>query len=383
MKRTPLYDAHVALGARIVEFGGWEMPVQYTSILEEHRAVRERAGIFDVSHMGDLIIRGEGAEDSLRELLTNDIKDLPLGKGIYAHVLNEQGKIMDDTFTFRVGLDTYLMVPNASHAEQIYEWVRDRVRDAEVINVSERLACIALQGPKAQEVLQRLTDMDLKGLKRLYGDIVNLKVPSSENSERFLPDLMNCAPLPSGLTQSYVTRSGYTGEDGFEILVESGAAEMVWNALLSVGRDLELRPCGLGARDVLRLEMGYLLSGADFDGTQSTLQTGPAWVIKWSHEFIGREAMLRQKERGAYRKLVGLELLDRGIPRHGYTVMAGRDEIGRVSSGTLSPILNKGIALAYVDADHAREGEELEVMIRDNKVRAVVVKPPFIRRVKD
>jgi aminomethyltransferase len=364
----------------MVEFGGWEMPVQYTSILEEHRAVRERAGMFDVSHMGDLIIRGAGAEDSLRELLTNDIKDLALSKGIYAHMLNEEGKIMDDTFTFRAGSDTYLLVPNASHAQQIHEWVRDHVRGAIVTNVSERVAAIALQGPRAQEVLQRLTDKDLKSVKRLYSDIVNLKVSSPSGPERFLPDVLNFpAPLP-GTTQSYVTRTGYTGEDGFEILVERGAAVAVWNALLAAGKDLGLMPCGLGARDLLRLEMGYLLSGTDFDGTQSTLETGPAWAIKWDHAFIGREAMMKQKERGGYRKLVGLELQNRGIPRHGYPVVVGNREVGMVTSGTLSPILQKGIALAYVDAELTKENTELAVRIRDNYVRAIVVKPPFIRK---
>jgi len=380
MKRTPLYDAHVALGARMVEFGGWEMPVQYTSILEEHRAVRERAGMFDVSHMGDLIIRGEGAESSLRKILTNDIRDLALGKGIYAHVLNEQGKIMDDTFTFRLGPDTYLLVPNASHAQQVYEWVRDHVRDAEVDNVSERLACIALQGPRAHEVLQHLTDKDLTGMKRLYSDLVDLKVPSTQGYERFLSEILDFPAPPSGTTQSYITRSGYTGEEGFEILIERGAATTVWNALLTAGKDLGLLPCGLGARDLLRLEMGYLLSGTDFDGSQSTLETGPAWAVKWDHEFIGREAMLRQKECATYRRLVGIELVDKGIPRHGYPVVVGAREVGKVTSGTLSPTLRKGIALAYVDQDHAAVGSELKVRVRDNEVRAVVVKPPFIRK---
>jgi aminomethyltransferase len=379
MKRTPLYDAHLALGARMVEFGGWEMPVQYTSILEEHRAVRERAGMFDVSHMGDLIIHGESAESSLRELLTNDIKDLALGKGIYAHMLNEQGKIMDDTFTFRVSPDTYLLVPNASHAPQIYEWVREHIRRAEVVNVSERVASIALQGPRSEEILQRLTDKDLKNVKRLYSDVVDLKVLSPSGYERFLSELLNFSAPPSGTTQSYVTRTGYTGEDGFEILVESGAAVPVWNALLAVGKDLGLLPCGLGARDLLRLEMGYLLSGTDFDGTQSTLETGPAWAIKWDHKFIGREAMLTQKE-CAYRRLVGIELQDKGIPRHGYPVLAGEREVGKVTSGTLSPMLQRGIALAYVNEEQAAEGTKLRVMIRDNEIPATVVKPPFIRR---
>ncbi|MBI0584842.1 MAG: glycine cleavage system aminomethyltransferase GcvT [Methanomassiliicoccus sp.] len=379
MKRTPLYDAHVALGARMVEFGGWEMPIQYASILEEHHAVRERAGMFDVSHMGDIIIRGEGAESSLRELLTNDIKDLALGKGIYAHVLNEQGKIMDDTFTFRVGPDAYLLVPNASHARQIYEWVREHIRRAEVVDVSGQVAAIALQGPRSEQILQRLTDKDLKGVKRLYSDVVDLKVSSPSGSESFLPEILSFPAPPAGTTQSYVTRTGYTGEDGFEILVESGAAIPVWDALLAAGSDLGLRPCGLGARDLLRLEMGYLLSGTDFDGTQTTLETGPAWAVKWDHAFIGREAMLKQKE-CEYRRLIGIELQDKGIPRHGYPVIVGNREVGKVTSGTLSPILQRGIALAYVDEEKAAEGTKLKVRIRDNEVPAVVVKPPFVRK---
>ncbi len=382
MKRTPLYDAHIALGARMVEFGGWEMPVQYTTILDEHRAVRERAGMFDVSHMGDLIVRGAGAEDSLRGLLTNDIKDLPLGKGIYAHLLNEQGKIIDDTITFRLGPETFLLIPNASHAAQIFEWVRDRVKNAEVTNVSERLACIALQGPKAPEVLQRLTSRDLQRIKRLRGDLVDLKANGTgdEGARRFLPDL--CAPpTPApGTVQCYVTRSGYTGEDGFEILVENDAAPALWAALLAAGKDLGLQPTGLGARDLLRLEMGYLLSGTDFDGSQTPLETGPEWVVKWDHRFIGREALLKQKDCAVFRKLVGIELREKGIPRHGYPITFNHREVGRVTSGTLSPMLNRGIALAYVNLNHANEGDEIEVAIRDSSVKAVVVRPPFIRK---
>lgn len=382
MKRTPLYDAHVSLGAKMVEFGGWEMPIQYTSILDEHKAVRQRAGMFDVSHMGDLIIKGAGAEGSLRELLTNDIKDRPIGKGIYAHVLNEQGKIVDDTITFRLGPETFLLVPNASHATQIFEWVRDHVRNAEVTNVSERLACIALQGPKAREVMQRLTSRDLGTVKRLHGDLVDLRTSSAvdEGARRFLPDLVPSPAPPPGCVQSYLTRSGYTGEDGFEVLVENGAAMAVWKDMLAAGKDLGLRPTGLGARDVLRLEMGFLLSGTDFDGSQTSLETGPDWVVKWDHRFIGREAMLKQKDCAVFRKLVGIELLEKGIPRHGYPVTFNGREVGRVTSGTLSPILNRGIALAYVNLNHTKEGEELEVTIRDYSVKARVVRPPFIRK---
>jgi aminomethyltransferase len=382
MKRTPLYDAHLSLGARMVEFGGWEMPVQYTSILEEHKAVRERVGIFDVSHMGDIVVHGNGAEAGLRELLTNDIKDLAVNKGIYAHVLNDLGKIQDDTITFRLRPDMFLMVPNASHSDLIYEWVRDRIKGAEVVNVSDRLACIAVQGPQAQEVLQKLTSADLKEIKRLRGGLVELRVTglTDENDARFLPELVGAPSPAEGMAQCYVTRSGYTGEDGFEVLMENGAAAGLWNELLAAGKDIDIRLCGLGARDVLRLEMGYLLSGTDFDGSQTPLETGPEWVVKWDHRFIGREALMNQRDCGTFRKLVGIELLERGIPRHDYPVTYNGREVGRVTSGTLSPVLNKGIALAYVNLNHAKPGEELAVSIRDSSVKAKVVVPPFIRR---
>jgi aminomethyltransferase len=382
MKRTPLYDVHVALGARMVEFGGWEMPVQYTSILDEHKAVRERAGMFDVSHMGDLLIEGEGAEEELRKILTNDIKDLAVGKGIYAHVLNDQGKILDDTITFRLSKDRYLLIPNASHDQQICEWIKDHTRGLKITNVSERLACIALQGPQAQEILQKLTAKDLGEIKRMRGSCIEIRVsaPIVDENRSFLGDLLGTKSPPPGMVEGYVTRSGYTGEDGFEILIEGGSAPAVWKELLAAGKDADLKPAGLGARDLLRLEMGFLLSGTDFDCTQTTLETGPEWVIKWDHSFIGREAMLKQKDCALFRKLVGLELQEKGIPRHGYPVTYNHKEIGKVTSGTLSPILNKGIALAYVNITHAKEGDEVEVTIRDSSVKAKVVKPPFIRK---
>jgi aminomethyltransferase len=383
MKHTPLYPAHLDLGAKMVEFGGWEMPMQYSTILEEHHAVRARAGVFDVSHMGDLLIKGEGAEESLRELLTNDIKDLAIGKGLYAHVLDPEGRIIDDTITFRLSRHEFLMIPNAVHSQQMYDYIRGRVWGVSVMDVSEQLACIALQGPKAQEILQRMTDRDLTAIKRLRGELVAILVDGKveKGAEGFLPDLLGPVPPKDRAVWCYATRSGYTGEDGFEILMESGAAGAVWNSLLKVGKDAGLVPCGLGSRDLLRLEMGYLLSGTDFDGTQTPLQTGPEWVVKWDHQFIGRDALEEQRERGGYRKLVGLELRGRGIPRHGYTIMSTGQEVGVVTSGTLSPSLNKGIALAYADFDLADEGHELTVRIRDAEVPAVIVHPPFLRKV--
>lgn len=382
MQRTSLYDAHLALEAKIVEFAGWEMPIQYSTVLEEHRAVRDDAGIFDVSHMGDLLISGPGAERSLRSLLTNDVANLGLGRGLYAHVLDQRGKIMDDTITFRLGPETYLMVPNASTAACIHEWVRDHVEDSTVTDVTPRISCVAVQGPRAGEALRPLLAFDLGGLKRMHGRVVDIDIQPPENFEEclFLPEHLPAFEHIDGKMQGLITRSGYTGEEGYEILVENAAAAPLWQALLGSGKEVGLRPCGLGARDLLRLEMGYLLSGTDFDGTQTTLETGPEWVIKWDHEFVGREALIQQREKGLCRRLVGLEMIERGIPRHGYVVLKDDVEVGKVTSGTLSPVLGRGIALAYVGIEHASEGEELWVRIRETKARCRVVRPPFIKK---
>lgn len=347
--------------------------MQYTSILEEHRAVREAAGLFDVSHMGDLVVRGAGAEDGLRGLLTNDIKGLPEGKGIYGHLLDERGRIIDDTMTFHVLPGTYLHIPNAATTSRVEQWIRGHVQ-AEVADVTERVAAMALQGPKAATILQRLTDHDVGKLKRMHGAFMVLRADAEERA--FLPDVLG-PDAPADGVQAYVTRSGYTGEDGFEVLVDASASIPVWNAILEAGREDGIRPCGLGARDLLRLEMGFLLSGTDFDGRQTILQTGPSWALKWEHDFIGKEALLAQRET-SYSRLVGLELMERGIPRHGHVVQYNGRDVGAVTSGTISPILGKGIALAYVDAEHSAQGQELDVVIRGRPVRAKVVKAPFI-----
>lgn len=366
----------------MVEFAGWEMPVQYSSVLDEHRAVRQNVGMFDVSHMGDLVVTGPGAESSLRGLMTNDIAGIVIGKGVYAHVLDHRGMIMDDVICFRLGPETYLVVPNASTSASVHDWVRYHAENARVANVTERIACLAVQGPRARDALQPLLRSELDGLGRMHGRVMDLDIPppSDRGEGTFLPDLLPLTEHVPGKLQGLVTSSGYTGEEGYEILVESQAAPCLWKALLGSGRRVGLRPCGLGARDLLRLEMGYLLSGTDFDGSQTTLETGPEWVIKWSHEFIGRDALLKQREQGLRRRLVGLEMLERGIPRNGYAVLRGDDVIGRVTSGTLSPVLGRGIALAYVDVAHTGEGEELWVRIRETKVRCRVVRPPFIKR---
>jgi aminomethyltransferase len=392
MKRTPLYDWHVSSGARMIDFGGWEMPLQYTGIADEHRNVRKRVGMFDVSHMGDIIISGKGAAALVGRLMTNDPATMPVGNGIYGHILNDDGKIIDDTIVYRVQEDTYLMVPNASMTGTVFDWI-DKHRDRqEVSDVTERIACFAVQGPEATALMERLTDRDLSSLKKFHFITLSLDLGGQPRDvvTGLRPALLNDQEMsidpqegvwPGGPFGARVmlSRTGYTGEDGFEVLCDARAAVAIWNLIINLGRKHGLLPAGLGARDSLRLEMGYLLSGTDFDGSQSTVQTGPSWVIKWEHEFIGREA-LRRDARLDLPRLVAILLDDRGIPRHGYSLLKDGQDVGHVTSGTLSPCLGKGIALGYVRPELTAPGTGLTVAIRDMRVPCHVVTPPFVRK---
>jgi aminomethyltransferase len=397
VKRTPLYQEHVELGAKLISFAGWEMPVFYTSIIEEHVAVRRSAGIFDVSHMGDLIIRGKGAKELIRGLITNELEGIEVGRAVYGHILDEEGRIIDDVIVYHWREGEYLMVPNAATTDRVLGWVNAHKTTQEVIDVSERLACIALQGPIAAEVLKELTLYDLPTLKHMSGGFMELFAEGRVIDELikgfqpsgFLCDLIprQCRPGTKGTygdfsETCYVSRTGYTGEDGFEILLEKDSATALWRILLHIAKSRGLLPCGLGARDTLRLEMGYLLSGTDFDGTQTSLQTGPRWVIKPDHYFIGKEALARQQVTEGFERLVCLELLEKGIPRHGYFIHADGEVVGKITSGTLSPCLRKGIAMGYVRPPHHMLGTELEIAIRGASVKARVVNAPFYRRKK-
>ncbi|MCU0861031.1 MAG: glycine cleavage system protein T [Methanomassiliicoccales archaeon] len=393
MLRTPLYEQHVKLGAKMVPFAGWEMPIQYSSIIEEHEAVRKTAGIFDVSHMGDLMVRGEGAKDLLARLFTNNIEDLPVGKGLYGHILDDQGCIIDDAIIYHYDEGAYLMVPNAATKDKVLAWVKAHATGQEIMDLSSRVACIALQGPRAAEILEDLTFADLPSMKRNSAELTELFADPDVTEglfaryqpSGFLCDVLErmCRPNTKGQLgfneTAYLCRTGYTGEDGFEILVENPVAPILWQILLREGAGRGLRPCGLGARDTLRLEMGFLLSGTDFDGAQTTLQTGPQWVLKLEREFIGKQAIVKQREAGDYERLVCLELLEKGVPRHGYEIMVGGEVVGKVTSGTLSPCLKKGIAMGYVRPPHDAEGGLVEIVIRGASVKAKVVRPPFLR----
>jgi aminomethyltransferase len=349
----------------MVDFAGWEMPIQYQGIMEEHLKVRSAAGIFDVSHMGDIIIKGSGARDLLLCLLTNDVGDLPIWKAIYAHILNELGKIIDDTIVYRLAEEEYLLVPNASTTPKVLDWIMRNRDGQEVLNISSKVASIALQGPMSVQILQKMTRENISDLAHFNCQFIDLNVGTK-------------APHGMWRGRVLVARTGYTGEDGFELMFDNVLAMDIWNKLLRVGGE-NIQPIGLGARDTLRLEMGYLLSGTDFDGSQSSLQTGPKWVVKWDHDFIGKKA-LQDERNGNLDMLTSIELLEKGIPRHGYRIEKDGKEVGHVTSGTFSPSLRKGIALGYLPPELNVPGKQLDVVIRDVPVKAMVTKLPFYRR---
>ncbi len=343
----------------MVEFGGWEMPVQYAGIVEEHRAVRSAAGLFDVSHMGEVEIFGPGALESVQRLVTNDASRLSAGGGLYSPMCLPSGVVIDDLTVFRMASDRFLLVVNATRTERDFLWIAEHTRAATARNRSAELALLALQGPKAQTILQRLTRTDLATIAYFHiADGI---------------EVVGVACL--------VARTGYTGEDGFEIACEWNAAPELWDALVEAGRPDPLVPAGLGARDTLRLEAGYMLYGNDIDETTTPLEAPLGWTVKFEKgEFIGREALLGQKERGVARKLVGFEMMERAVPRHGYALLAAGRRTGQVTSGTFGPWISKSIGMGYVGREHIQPGTQLQVEIRGRPADAKVVKLPFYRR---
>ena len=372
--RTPLFDWHAAHGARVVEFGGWDMPLQYTGIVEEHLAVRRAAGLFDVSHMGKLLLEGPGVAELANTLSTNDIPATP-GRARYTHLLDERGRILDDVIFTSLGPDRFLCVCNAGPRPRIVEWIRRHLRGQRLTDLTPDFLCLALQGPRAAEALGRLTTFDLTSVRPFRAAAIPLAIGTTVP-----PEVVGrgAHPTPSPPGTVLVTRTGYTGEDGFELFPPSALAVPVWEAILRAGADLGIRPASLGARDTLRLEKGYLLSGQDFTGNETSLETSSEGLVKWDHAFVGREALLEQKRRGGYRRLVGLKLLDRGVPRHGHRVLAGGRDVGSVTSGTLSPSLRVGIALGYLDPELTTPGTAVDIEVRGEAKRAEVFKPPFL-----
>ena len=384
--RTPLYEVHKSSGAAFIEFGGWEMPLQYTGIVAEHMAVRSAAGLFDVSHMGKVVISGPTAWRFLDGLSTNDVPR-DGGRARYTHLLDAQGRILDDVIITCLDPERFLMVCNAGPRDGIVAWLRKHARGDRIEDLTPDYLCLALQGPKAARILQLLTLHDVASIKAFHGAFIELllgeRLGTGRTPPAGPPEGMGWGPFRAGATQEvsdfcFVTRTGYTGEDGFELFPPRELAAAVWNAILAAGQDAGVTPIGLGARDTLRLEKGYLLSGTDFDGRQTPLECASEWLVKWDHEFIGREALRRQKERGDYDRLVGLLAQERGVPRHGCSVVQKDREVGVVTSGTMSPVLKVGIALARVRPEVAKAGTELGILVRDRSVRAAVKKPPFV-----
>jgi aminomethyltransferase len=357
--RTPLYDTHVKAGGRIVEFAGWEMPVQYAGILEEHAAVRTRAGLFDVSHMGEVVFRGPNAAEALSRLFTNDLRRLVDGQAQYGCLCRPNGGIVDDVIVYRRGVEDWLVCVNAGNRQKDFEWLRaGEGPGVAVRNESDDWAQLALQGPKAAAIVQRLTKTDLA------------RIPT-----------FHFAPAEVAGVSCLAARTGYTGEDGFELFCLPDKAARLWDALLDAGRPDGAVPAGLGARDSLRLESAYRLYGSDMDDETTPLEAGLGWVVKLDKgEFNGREALLAQKAKGPSKRLVGFTLTERGIPRHGYPVLLDGKPAGVVTSGTQSPTLKIPVGLAYLPAAAAAEGASFAVEIRGRPVAAKVVKTPFYSR---
>lgn len=371
LRTTPLHACHTALGARMVPFGGWEMPLQYAGIAAEHRAVRTAAGLFDVSHMGELELAGTDALAMLQQMTANDASRLETGEAQYSALTTPEGTIVDDLVVYRLAAEHFLLVVNAANAATDLTWIRRgiasaatrRTPDAVVIDTSARYALIALQGPRAEGILQPLTGVELHTISPFgfaSGEVGNVRAT--------------------------IARTGYTGEDGFELLVAPAGAATVWTCLLEAGAGDGLVPAGLGARDTLRLEAGMRLHGQDMDPTTTLIEAGLRWMIAWEKgPFTGRDALAAERESGPSRRLVGFEMIDRGIARPGYAVHeAGADEagaaIGRVTSGTLTPHLRRAIGMAYVPTARAAPGSELTIDVRGARLRARVVRMPFYRR---
>jgi aminomethyltransferase len=363
--RTPLHAEHLALGAKMVEFAGWEMPIQYpTGIVTEHRAVRTTAGLFDLSHMGELYLRGPGAGAAADRLVSSDIAGLQVGQARYGLLCNERGTIVDDVIVYRLEAETYLIVVNASNIQKDLAHVRAHLdRGVDLEDASMETALIAIQGPRAAVILASVTDLEVR--------------------EATIEDLAPFGVVAARVAgaRAHVARTGYTGEDGFEVFVSADRATGAWSRLLAAGGAMGLVPIGLGARDTLRLEARFSLYGNEIDETTGPIEAGLGWTCKLDKDFVGRDAIARAKEQGPSRRIAGL-VVDGGIARHGHAVVDGGKEVGVVTSGTFGPTVGKNIALAYVPVPLAKVGTALAVRIRDRDVPARVVKTPFYLRAK-
>ena len=360
MKRTSFFEIHKLNNAKIVDFAGFEMPVEYSGIKDEHLTVRNSVGVFDVSHMGEIWVKGPQALAFLQKVTTNDVTTLQPGRAQYSCFPNGNGGIVDDLLVYYFECQKYLLVVNASNIEKDYNWlVSQNDLGAELENVSDSISQLAIQGPKALEVLQKLTDIDLSQIK-----YYTFKVDTF-----------------AGIDNVVISATGYTGAGGFELYFYNKQAEKMWNAIFEAGKDLGIKPIGLGARDTLRLEMGYCLYGNDIDDTTSPIEAGLGWITKFTDnkDFIDKPLFAKHKEEGVSKRLRGFEMIDRGIPRHGYEITdENGNVIGHVTSGTQSPILEKGIGMGYINTEKSAFGREIFIQVRNKLLKAKVVKTPFI-----
>ncbi|MGZ3920029.1 MAG: glycine cleavage system aminomethyltransferase GcvT [Bacteroidia bacterium] len=358
MKNTALTKKHIALGAKMVPFAGYNMPVSYTGLNEEHNIVRTGVGVFDVSHMGEFRLKGDKALDLIQQVTSNDASKLTDGKVQYSCLPNEKGGIVDDLLVYRFKADEYYLVVNASNIQKDWDWISNfNSYGVEMKNLSDEMSLLAVQGPKAITTLQKLTDVDLSQM-----EYYTFKVGKM-----------------AGIDNVIISNTGYTGAGGFEIYVMNSDAEKMWDAVFEAGKEFNIKPIGLGARDTLRLEMGFCLYGNDIDDTTSPIEAGLGWITKFTKNFTNRAALEEQKQKGVTKKLVGFEMIERGIPRHDYPIADFKGEIiGKVTSGTQSPTLNKAIGMGYVKTEFATAGTEISVIIREKPVKAKVVKIPFL-----
>src|SRR5690554_4262793 len=359
MKHIPLRHIHEALGAKMVDFAGFYMPVQYEGVSIEHETVRNGVGVFDVSHMGEFLLSGKKALDLIQKVCSNDASTIEIGKAQYSCLPNENGGIIDDLIIYRMKEDQYLLVVNASNIDKDWEWIsKHNNMGADMRNLSDDYALLAIQGPKSIEAMQSLTSVNLSALKFYHFKIADF----------------------AGIEHVIISATGYTGSGGFEIYCKNDQVEQIWNRVFEAGKEFGIKPIGLAARDTLRLEMGFCLYGNDIDETTSPMEAGLGWITKFNKDFINSEALKKEKEEGIKNKLIGFELKDRGIPRHDYPITdVDGNVIGRVTSGTMAPSLNKGIGMGYVTIENSAPGTDIFIQIRNKPVAAIIVKTPFYK----
>ncbi|WP_281986267.1 glycine cleavage system aminomethyltransferase GcvT [Aquimarina aggregata] len=359
MQNTALTETHISLGAKMVPFAGFNMPVSYEGVTVEHETVRKAVGVFDVSHMGEFLITGPNALDLIQKVTTNDASKLTEGKAQYSCLPNDKGGIVDDLIVYKIADEKYLLVVNASNIKKDWDWISSHnTMNAEMRDLSDDYSLLAIQGPLAAKAMQSLTSVDLEGMKFYTFEIADF----------------------AGIEHVIISATGYTGSGGFEIYCKNSEVQQIWDKVFEAGADFGIKPIGLAARDTLRLEMGYCLYGNDINDTTSPIEAGLSWITKFSKDFINAKALAEEKEKGANRKLVGFELDERGIPRHDYDIVDNQgNAIGIVTSGTMSPSLGKGIGLGYVPTDLAKPGTKINIQVRKKAIPATIVKLPFYK----